>query len=410
VSVDVWYRVGSVDEGQGQHGFAHACEHLLDLGASGSRPSRSAFLTSIGATPGNRVTASATTGLDYTQFFATILSSRLDSMLSFEARRMATPFAFDSAAFVRTRTVIRQERNVRVESQVFGSGIDSIRTAMYPAGHPYAASPLAPMNELDAASAPTVLAFCEQYYAPNNAVIAISGDFDARVTGETIRRDFAKIARRSIPPRRAAPIAALSTQKRLVLQDSRARISRLRFAWPGVGFSHPDKVALYALAGVLSGDKYGFGGFGRLSQLLVRDRQLATSVHAELYDVGAVGEFIVEVVAKSGASLTEIEHVVDSVVADIAAHGVGEQDVSGFKNLNAVEALTSLQSHAARSDTLAQGELWARDPGMYAKQLAQASRIDGRAIQAVARKYLARPHIVMSLVPANAPDRMNHGD
>lgn len=400
-AVDVWYRVGSADENPGQAGFAHACEHLMGLSSPNGSDAASTFLRSIGAVSGGRRGAWATTAAEYTQYYETIPSDKLETVLAFEAARMAAPFArVDSQHFNSIRSVIRQERTLRVDNVPFGESVDITREAIFPKDDPLHSPPLAPLADLDTARLETVVDFCAEYYRPNNAIVAISGDFATDSVARLLRRYFEPIPRAQIRARRLSSATQLRGERRLVIQGPRANTSRLRFAWRAVGFSSPQKMPLYALAGVMSGDKYGFSRFGRLAEALMRKEPLATFVHAELYDFQSEGMFVIDVTARPGASLSRIERVVDSVIADLAATPIRPSELEAFANLNSVTAVTALQPRSARTDTLAQSEMWTHDPQTYSKQIARAFSIAPADVQKAARQFLGPSRVVVSMVPA----------
>jgi hypothetical protein len=86
---------------------------------------------------------------------------------------------------------------------------------------------------------------------------------------------------------------------------------------------------------------------------------------------------------------------------------VTRAELVSFANLNAVNATTSLQSRAARSDTLAQGELWARDAGAYAKQITQGASLTPAALMRAVQRYLTPGRVVFSMVPAGKLDQIS---
>src|SRR5207245_1914928 len=144
-------------------------------------------------------------------------------VLWMEADRMATPLALaDSAHFARMRAVVSAERALRVDNRTFGTDRDVIRAAMYPTGHPYHSPSLTPATDLNRATAADVRAFCLPYYVPNNALIALSGDFSTRQAAALVDKYFATIPRGADVARPRATPMALDSERRLVLEDARA--------------------------------------------------------------------------------------------------------------------------------------------------------------------------------------------
>jgi zinc protease len=201
------------------------------------------------------------------------------------------------------------------------------------------------------------------------------------------------------------PKVAARSERRLVLEDSRAAQPQLHLDWVGASYANPDRLPLLALADALSQSR-----FGRLSKLLVHDRQLATAIIANNYDFEKSGVFEIAVFPRPGASMTLIETLVDSTLAALATTPITRQEIARFNAANAVRAATSLQMKYARADTLAHDEIFAGNPTAYAVQATRAQRLTSSDVGRVAREYLTPSRVVMSLVPAGKLDLVSRPD
>src|SRR5439155_1532603 len=153
----------------------------------------------------------AETWADHTHYFATIPSNQLETLLWMEADRLAAPFAtVDSQRLARVKDVVRQERRSRLESVPFavGASRDVAPAAIYPEGHPYHHGP-GEVAALDYTALADAKRFCGRYYVPNNAVIALSGDFDGVATRRAITKYFGPIPRGANVRHRPAPAPVL---------------------------------------------------------------------------------------------------------------------------------------------------------------------------------------------------------
>jgi zinc protease len=319
---------------------------------------------------------------------------------------MAAPFRrVDARQLSAVREVIKQERDQNVENVPFGAARELAIDALFPAGHPYHLTPLPPMADLYAATIDDVGTSCVPYYVPNNAVLSVSGDVAPSLARALIQKYFGDIQRGGPPSRPPTLPVRLSAEKRVVLEDSRANQPRLQIDWPVVGFSNPDRLALRALASALSMNRVG-----RLSKLLINDRQLATVVNVDYYDFEKAGVFEVLVLPRPGASMTTIETLVDSVMAALSSSPLTPRELARFNNYNAVTALSSLQTRFARADTLAHGEIFAGDPIAYAKQVTAARALTPAEVQRAAEHHLTSGRLVMSLVPAGKLDLISKPD
>ncbi len=402
VAVDVWYHIGTKNDPLGHSGFAHLCEHLMGEGSPNEPLPEQAFIQSIGGTSARW----ALTTEDVTHYYATVPSNELETMLWLESDRMASPLSrADDGHFASVLGVVKQERLQQREVPLFGASPALTLAAVFPAGHPYGADPSGSAADLNAATAGGARAFCLPYYAPNDAVVSVSGDVSAGDATALIRKYFGGIPRGALPARIPVPRARLGGPTRQVLEDPRARTPQLRLAWPTVGFTHPDRLALDALASILSRERTG-----RLTKLLVFDLGLATRVSAANFNFEEGGLFQIDVTPRPNASLTRIEELVDSVVASLKASPPGAEEVEAFARGNAVAAIASLQTRAARADTLAHGEVFAHDPAAYAKQVSRTFAVTGADVSRAARAYLTDGRVVMSMVPAGKLDLVSKPD
>jgi predicted Zn-dependent peptidase len=175
-------------------------------------------------------------------------------------------------------------------------------------------------------------------------------------------------------------------------------------------------MALIAAASALSLSRFASDGhlasvgvepptsLGRLTKLLVNDRQLATRVVVDNVDVQHSGVFEIAVRPRPNASLSQIEALVDSVIAGLPAAPITKEEIALFNAYNGVYVQTSLQPRFMRADTLAHDEVFARDPAAYAKQATAARKLTPADVDRVVKRFLVPGHIVMSIVPAGKLD------
>ena len=396
VSVEVWYHVGSKNDAPTQPGIVHLCEHLMSQGSPHLNQPQPVFYRSIGGTS----THYAETTEDVTEYFITVPSNELETVLWAESDRMASPLSLaDSQRIAGVGAVVAQERRQNLENIPFGSSREATIGALYPGSHPYHLTPLSQSFDPSHTDAGLVRATCLPYYVPNNAVLTISGDLDPAKTRALIEKYFGPIPRGNPVPRPDLRVAPLTAERRLVLEDSRVTQPQLHFDWRGASYSSDDRMAVLAIASGLS-----FPRFGRLSKLLVTDRRLATNVVIDNYDLEHAGVFEIIVFPRPGTSMTLIETLVDSTLKSLETSPVTADEISRFNAFNQVAAVTGLQLQFARADTLAHDQTFAGDPVSYAKQANAALKLTPSDVQAAVHKYLTSGRVVMSLVPAGKLD------
>jgi zinc protease len=403
VSVQVWYHIGSKNDKAGRAGMAHLCEHAQGLGSPNEPLPQRAFYPSIGGTSPHY----AQTTEDVTEYYIIIPPNQLETALWAEADRMAAPFSqLTDTNIDGVRAVVAQERSQNIENLPYGVAREIVTAQLFPLGNPYHLVPLPPMADLYNATPSDLRSACAPYYVPNNAAIALSGDFSTASAKKWIEKYFGPIKRAAAAPVIAVPKVAPTAERRLVLEDARANQPRIQFNWIGASYADPDRLALLALASSLSLSRFGGGPppLGRLTKALTIDRPLATAVIADNSDLEKSGIFEILVFPRAGASLSAIESVVDSTLADLATHPITAAELTRFQSYNAVAAVTSLQTRFARSDTLVHDFVFTGDPTAYAKQAAATRALTPRDLDRVAAKYLTKSRVVMSLVPKGKLD------
>jgi zinc protease len=394
-AVVVWYHVGSKNELRGHTGFAHLFEHMMFQGSE--NVPRGQHIKTIEDVGGEM---NGTTANDRTEYYETVPINFLETALWLESDRMAYLLpALTQAKLDNQRDVVKNERRQRVDNQPFGSENEVELAALYPAANPYSWPVIGSMTDLSAASLDDVSGFFRRYYAPDNAILSIVGDIDTAATHALVEKYFGSIPGGPAIERPTVPAVSLPADKRLVLEDSKATLPRLEITWPTVGERSPDAPALDALGDVLTLDRTS-----RLTKLLVYDRQLASGVSAGQGSLEDVGSFSISVSPRPGASLSEIERLVDSVVATVTAGPPSEAEVDRAKRYALVGTVTGLQSALSRAGTLAEGQGYFNDPEHYVTELKEAQAVTAADVYRVAKQYLTRGSIVLSMVPAGKLD------
>lgn len=414
VAYDLYYKVGSRDDTPGRYGIAHFCEHVMGEGSPGLDQRIPNFYQSLGGTSPHM----AATTEDITHYYASFPANQLETVLWVEGDRMARPFSkADSAHVAAVRGVVAQERQQQKEGQRFGTARDIVSQTQFAEGTPYWVSGASPVPDFPKITARDVKEACGPYYVPNNAVLGISGDFKTATVLEWVKKYFGSIPRGAKVTRTPVPESKIAADKRLVLEDYRVSTPQLRISWSGASYNDADRMALIALGSALSLGRFAADGhlqvtgvepptaLGRLSKVLINDRHLATGVIVDNYDLEFSGLFEIAVFPQTGASLTTIETVVDSVVASLATNPITTQELTLFNAYNGVFLQNSLQPRFMRADTLAHDEIFAAgDPSAYVKQANAARALTPADIDRVRKRFLTGGRIILNMIPAGKLD------
>jgi zinc protease len=394
VAVSVWYHVGSKNEEKGRTGFAHLFEHVMFTG-SGHIPYgvHDQLTNAVGGSNNGE------TDNDRTIYYETIPSNYLESALWLESDRMGFLLdALDLAKLNAQRDVVKNERRESIENAPYGRVEEILPAATYPAGHPYSWPVIGSMQDLSAASEQDVKNFFRLYYAPNNAILTIVGDFDPAQTRAWVTKYFAPIPAGKPIIRPKVEPARLAGETRLVYEDD-VPVQRLYIQWPTVGRRNPDQFALSVLASVLTN-----GRTARLNKALVYEKQAASSIGAIQSTVEDVGEFSITVVPRSGQSLTAIEQDIDALIEKLKAEGPTPREIQVATASQELTFINGLQSNLGKSDQLAEGAGYHDDPEYYRKAYQARRAVTPEDVKRVANAYLTKGRVILSVVPNGKTD------
>src|SRR5215210_2768587 len=203
VAVNLWYDVGSRNERAGRTGFAHLFEHMMFQGSANvPEMAHFALIEQAGGS------LNGSTWLDRTNYYETLPAHYLELGLWLESDRLGWLLpAMTQEKLDNQRDVVKNERRWRVDNQPYGDWDERLQAMLYPPDHPYHHSVIGSMEDLDAVSLEDVEQFFRTYYAPNNAVLTLCGDFDPAEARRLIDRWFGPIPRGpAIPPLPGRPV------------------------------------------------------------------------------------------------------------------------------------------------------------------------------------------------------------
>ena len=194
VNVNIWYHVGSKNERPGRNGFAHLFEHMMFEGSRNAGKKYFAYAERAGANL-REGGVNGTTGWDRTKDYVTVPPANLEHILWLESDRMATlAEVVSQERFENQRAVVENERRQSYENQPYGRAMRLVMENVFPYRHPYAGDVIGTPEDLRAATVEDVKSFFRQYYAPNNASLAITGDLDVPQVRRLVEKYFAGIA------------------------------------------------------------------------------------------------------------------------------------------------------------------------------------------------------------------------
>ncbi|HXM78776.1 MAG TPA: pitrilysin family protein [Thermoanaerobaculia bacterium] len=390
VAVDVWYHVGSARELPGRTGLAHLFEHILFEGSKHVKTGE--FDTLLEAAGGDN---NGSTNNDRTNYFEVLPSNSLELALFLESDRMGYLLDVMSAGRVdQQRDVVKNERRQRYENQPYGLLPLKMEELLFPAGHPYHWPVIGSMEDLTAATHEDIASFFKSYYRPNNATLAVAGDFRTEDARRAIEHWFSDVPGGKAPPPFTAAPAALASEQRLTLED-RVQLPRLAMAWVTPAEFHPGDDALDILASVLASGKNS-----RLYKRLVYDLRIAQDVSASQDSRFLASVFEIVVTAREGHSLTEIERVVQEELDRIKGEPPSARELERALHQYEASFYRALEHARAKADLLNLYDFGARRPDYANEDLARHLSLAPSDLQSAARRELPdSARVIVSVVP-----------
>ena len=266
VSVDLWYHVGPANEAAGRTGFAHLFEHMMFEGSK-HVPAR-AHLRLIEAAGGSNW--NGTTDFDRTNYFESLPANQLELGLYLESDRMGYLLdTLDQAKLSNQQDVVRNERRQSDEGQPYGIVEEGVYHLLFPKTHPYYADVIGSHADIQAAKLEDVKNFFKLYYAPNNASLAIVGDFDRAATRALVEKYFGPLKRGADVPTLAVTTPPITAERKAVIHDH-VQLPRVYMAWITPPYFKLGDADADITAAILGGSPSS-----RLYQVLVHDKQVA---------------------------------------------------------------------------------------------------------------------------------------
>src|SRR5882757_9462961 len=210
----VWYRVGAADEDQGHSGIAHFLEHLMFKGTKDVGPGEFSKIVARNGGEGN-----AFTFYDYTAYFQTIKSDRLDLVMKLESDRMQNLTLTDDQVYPE-RDVIVEERRQRIDNSPEARLVEALRYTLM-ANSPYGRPAIGWKQEMEALTTADAVAWYKKWYAPNNATLIVVGDVKPEEVKALAEKYYGPIPAHAMPARVRPQVAALDgTERRVTLRDA----------------------------------------------------------------------------------------------------------------------------------------------------------------------------------------------
>jgi len=394
VAVNLWYHVGPANEEPGRTGFAHLFEHMM-FQSSKHVPEDAHFklLEAAGASDIN-----GTTDYDRTNYFETIPANQLELALWLESDRMGYLIdKVDQPSLSNQQDVVRNERRQSVENQPYGLAEETLVQTLFPPKHPYYGNVIGSHEDIQAAKLDDVRRFFRQYYAPNNASLAIVGDFEPAQAKALVQKYFGTLKRGSaVPPIKAATPKITSERRKTV--TARVELPRVYMAWITSPILKPGDADADIAANILGG-----GRSSRLYKKLVYEKQIAQTVSATQQSLILGSVFQIEATARPGHTVDELEKAIDEELAAFRSKPAEPSEIERSRNrieTSIIGGLEVLGGFGGVADRLNSYNHYLGTPDYLEKDVQRYRAVTPASVQAFAKDQLAQTsRVVLHVTP-----------
>ena len=383
VAVDFWYHVGPVKEKAGRTGFAHLFEHMMFEGSKHvGEKAHIRYLEAAGSSDFN-----GTTDFDRTNYFETVPSNQLELALWLESDRMGFLLdTLDRAKLTNQRDVVRNERR-QGEGTPYGIVDEEVYHQLFPKTHPYYASVIGSHADIESARLEDVREFFKEYYAPNNATVAIAGDYDPAAIKGLMEKYFGPIPAGPAVSATEVVTPPITAERRVVVTDT-VQLPKVTLAWLSPAAFKPGDADADLGARIL-----GNGKSSRMYRELVYRQQIAQSVTCYQQSMALTSAMICELVAKPGVAPEKLEGEAEKIVDGLGASGPTQREVESARTKVQTDLIAGLQrlgGFGGVADVLNKYNQYTGDPGYLPKDVARYDAVTPTSVQKFAQSVLGK--------------------
>ena len=373
--VQLWYHVGSRQEGGGPKGLAHLFEHMMFKGTKNHPGKEYDQLVESSGGKNNAFTTH-----DHTAYYVLAPSKKLETLLALEADRM-TGLALDSESLKKELEVVKEERRMRTDNSPMGTAYEKIYEGLYK-GSEYGWPVIGSMQDISSITLNDAEKFYRTYYAPNNATLVIAGDINVSQTLRWVKKYFGAIPRSDIPSFQWHPPQEIK-KSQLVEVKKKVESPILMLAMPSAPETSEDTPALDLLAYILFRDPSS-----RLYKKLVYEKKWASAVSISSYGEESSGTFMITANLKSKDKLEDARNLIMNEVSQLKKKMISAAELEKVQVQTTKDFIDVLKTGFGRARMLAFYDVTYGDYARLFQKPAEYDRVTPKDISRVANKYL----------------------
>lgn len=383
----VWYRVGSRNEVSGKTGLSHLLEHMMFKGTPKYGPKTFSKIIQRNGGVDNAMTTK-----DYTMYFETLSSDRIDIAVDLESDRMRN-LILDPKETISERNVVMEERRLRYEDDPQNSLFELV-SATAIMNHPYRNPVIGWMSDLSNIKVDDLREYYKAHYRPENAFIVVAGDIKSDDILEKIKSAFGREAGGVSKPRikDVTVEPPQKGEKRLILKKE-AELPYILIAYHTPSIPQEDSFALDVLSTILSGGKSS-----RIHRSLIYDKKIALDAGSD-YSGMYIDPFLffLWATASPGKEIAEVEKALYEEIERIKNEPPSERELQKAKNQ--IESFFIFSQDSLYMQAMMNGKFeilgsWR----LKDKYLEEIRKIKPEDLQRVAKKYLTEDNRTVGIL------------
>jgi zinc protease len=397
-SVAVTYNVGSRDEQKGKTGFAHLFEHMMFQGSENVGKGEHMIIVE-----NNGGEANGNTTNDRTAYFETLPSNQIDLGLYIEADRMRS-LVINQANLDNQRQTVQEERRERYDNQPYGKTFEAVIDLAFD-NFAYKHSTIGSMEDLDRGTVKDAADFFRTYYAPNNAVLTMVGDFNTDEVLAKIKKYFEDIPRQTPPPVPNMTEPKQTAERRKTIEDPLADADEIDIVFKIPPGNTPDWYALSVAGLVLSQ-----GTSSRLYLELVKEKRLVQGISANAEEKRGPSLFWISATLNPDKDPKEVEKLIYDNLERLKREPITDLELEKVRMLVRRAGVEQLQSTQGRATNLGESAVFYNDPNLVNTWPDKYLAVTKGRIQDVAKKYFVPTNrTVVITIPKETPEPAGRG-
>ena len=345
-------------------------------------------------------TMNGTTSFDRTNYFETVPSNQLETMLWLESDRMGYFLdAVTQEKFEVQRDTVKNERGQSYENQPYGLWSEKSFTALFPAGHPYSWMPIGFLEDLDAATLDDLKNFFLRWYGPNNATLTLGGLVNEQEVLNLAVKYFGEIPRGPDVENDVKQAAILDADRYISYVDRNIRFPGLFISYPTVPMDHPDRVALEAMNEIITVGRKSFF----YKEFILTQKAIQASGFNSPQELAGLITFLV--LPFPGTPLADFEAEMRNILDTFNEDSISDDDILIYKATQEAGLINSLASVSGKVRQLAANETFLGNPDNIQQELDEIRALTKKDILRVYNTYIKdKSAVYLSVVPEDSED------